>query len=179
MLCAVAALDKFINDNKIRAMSKRNLSNIWYLVCGTSVDELRKTALIANCTQEPVQFVVMSSHEEFAFYHCDVKYMKRVYLPTYEIVCVGPGQTVTVRGGLCDNDDDIVVFKDYVEGPFFVERNCLHFWTYSLTNPVISFMRNWLPFLTSGPAAKNSRMIMFNSTMEMFKINMKKLGTDL
>ena len=82
MLCAVAALDKFINDNKIRAMSKRNLSNIWYLVCGTSVDELRKTALIANCMQEPVQFEVMSRHEEFAFYHCDVKYMKWVYLPT-------------------------------------------------------------------------------------------------
>lgn len=178
VLYAVAALDKFINDNKIRAMSLWNLSNIWKLVCGTSVDELRKTGLIANCTQEPVQFEVMYRRKEFA--HLDpnnsrVEYTKTVYVPANRRVCAEPGETVKVRDDQYNDDDDIVVFKDR-KGPFFVKRNFLHFWTDSAANT--SFMRNYLPFLTSGLAAKNSRMIMYKSSVETFKIEMKKLGTD-
>ena len=176
---AVAALQKFIDENKINIRAKLNLKSIWNLIDGASGEELRRKGWIVNSTPEPVQFYVYNGYDVLR------------WIPAHR-VCAQPGETVQVQGGYFQRDnDDMVVYKDNKGLAYNIKRNHLHFWTDSAAkgsrmimykSSMERFKKNVYNQLQELKEQELARHLVIMKQMEQTKEELKRktkgLGTD-
>ena len=113
----VAALRKFIDENRIEVQAYVNLAKLWELIVCAKSEDLKRNGWIVNCSIETVQFYVYNSYDWIRL------------IPSHK-VHAQPGETIKVHGGVFQRrHEDMVVKKEDKGTAFNVKRGHLHFWT--------------------------------------------------
>ena len=128
---AVAALQKIIDDSKIRIQVTVNLSRLWESIACANADSLKRNDWIVNCSLETVQFYVYNSDDLLR------------WIPNHR-VHAQPGEKIKVHGSIFQRKHENMVVKNDNRGiAYNIKRNSLYFWNGSAMTEQVSSIEHF------------------------------------